>query len=96
MQVFDGFGPGAVAAVDGKAALCPPQRLPVVVCLLLPDRYLPVGIQERHLAPLLDAGLPDGVHLGVMPAARLVVLVKCGGEGVPRPVQHGLQVLEYM
>src|SRR5690349_14797507 len=51
-EVLDGFGPGAVVAIQGEAALGPPQCLAVVVRLLLADGHLPVGLQQWHLPHL--------------------------------------------
>src|SRR6266545_6280746 len=69
-----------------------PWRLLEVSGFLLADRHLPIGFQNRHLAPLGDQGPPDAVHLRVMEATRLVVLVQCRQEGIAGSVQQGFQV----
>jgi hypothetical protein len=52
------------------------QRLFEALGLLLTNGHLPVELQHRHPAPLGHEGDLDAVHLGVMLAARLVVLVQ--------------------
>src|SRR6266545_7938897 len=62
-QVFNSLFPGRILAIDDQAALTPPQdRLPVLL-LLLSDRYLTVGLEQRHLSPFGHESGANAVHL---------------------------------
>ena len=70
VEVFDGFRSGSLLAVDADAALHPfAHRLPVLR-LLTPHGRLPVHLDHRDDAELVDQRGPDRVHLGVVLAAH--------------------------
>ena len=86
-QVLDGFWPGCAVAVKGYATLGPPERLAVVVLLLESDGHLPIRVEHRDLAPVVDASRADAVHLSVVVRADVVIVVQGGTEGLAAAVQ---------
>src|SRR6266536_5074931 len=85
-KILDGFGSSGITTVKRQATLGPTKRLGPVLRLLLPNRHLAVGLQQRQFSKLLRQGVSDDIHFGVVEIACCVVVVKGRTEGIARPV----------
>ena len=73
-QILDGIFAGGVVAVEREASFSPPDNGPPVLLFLLTDGHLPVGFQERYLAPLGHERVADGLHLRFVAPAGVIEL----------------------
>ncbi len=94
LEVVYGIWSRRIPGVQRESPLRPPERLGPVLRLLLADCHLPVGLEQRHLAELVQQRVPDAVHLGVVKRAGVVVLGQSRRERVTRTVEPFLQFAE--
>lgn len=86
-EVFDNFRSCRVCPVVRETSLCPERHPLPVADLLVPDGRLPIHVDNRCAAELVDQRWANAVHLRMVLLADRVEFIECPGQRIPVLVQ---------